>query len=877
LTQHFAPISLGAPGEEISKKDLIAVVQRFKYFHQQRLQRLQNFLQPRQLEFLQLLPLLFHVNHPALPGFVSLSAPAGVSDYQPDKTTLSAAKQFAKTFVYNQTGSPAAQIYSLFLMGSVGSVAFSKHSDIDIWLCHQPDLSPKALTLLQNKALAVEKWAADLRIEVHFFLINADQFKCGVHAPLSADSSGDTQHYLLLEEFYRTAIYVAGRYPVWWLVPAEYEQSYPDYVRHLLAKRFISEQTVIDFGGLQQMPESEFISAALWQIYKSLKAPHKSLLKLWLMESYADSYPQPRWLSRQLKRAIYQGEFSVDSLDPYSLIYQQVESYLRGLNKPQHLNLARECFYLKIMGVRESELDDGTRQFRSRYLREMAERWRWPADLLDNIGNRQYWMLEKACMEHQIIREQLQDCLGMMLKLTSVHTLERGPLEHPELKLINRKLRAALDVTPGKVEVLTTRGMIQDAPSVLILREHDRDEEEASVWELCREHEAGVATKITQSGNLIELICWLVLNGISQHSYKFKLSSVRLPLNVTELQALLNLIGEFLNRLRPDKEPDLSVYTQANRFCGALLLVNLAGRQAREANERVVIGIRSDPFSYGEHGGSLVETAVKISVTSWGEVWVREYNGFTEFLECMLEAFNKSAAPRRAESLQVHCYTQALAKSINARIQQFFKQLLDCFDDAVERKPRYLFAADGGYYLCFFSDNLVKFKRLDNQQQLLRELGAAQAVFTPVVFGDWVLEQSFIPLLYRRAQAGLIRVFYYASAKTLTVYVIDEKGSLFIAQHPKASAGQVLTDYMRFLKYLLAQAKLPAATGVDCLEIIKPAGGAVRIQPADVNPPGDATVNPALADAPCRLLGVEDASQLQTVHFLRYKLKVESG
>jgi adenylate cyclase class 1 len=50
--------------------------------------------------------------------------------------------------------------------------------------------------------------------EVHFFLIDSEEFIQGASSPLSSESSGQTQHYLLLEEFYRTALFIAGRTPL---------------------------------------------------------------------------------------------------------------------------------------------------------------------------------------------------------------------------------------------------------------------------------------------------------------------------------------------------------------------------------------------------------------------------------------------------------------------------------------------------------------------------------------------------------------------------------------------------------------------------------------------------------------------------------------
>lgn len=99
-----------------------------------------------------------------------------------------------------------------------------------------------------------------------FFLVDAGQFVRGENTPISKESSGETQHYLLLEEFYRTSIYVAGRTPVWWLVPPDQERHYGQYVQHLLENRFVAEAEVLDFGDLNHMPTARFVSATLWHI-----------------------------------------------------------------------------------------------------------------------------------------------------------------------------------------------------------------------------------------------------------------------------------------------------------------------------------------------------------------------------------------------------------------------------------------------------------------------------------------------------------------------------------------------------------------------------------------------------------------------------------
>ena len=55
--------------------DLMAVKDRFLRINRERLNRVRDALNPAQRDFIDLLPLLFHTNHPLLPGYTSATTP----------------------------------------------------------------------------------------------------------------------------------------------------------------------------------------------------------------------------------------------------------------------------------------------------------------------------------------------------------------------------------------------------------------------------------------------------------------------------------------------------------------------------------------------------------------------------------------------------------------------------------------------------------------------------------------------------------------------------------------------------------------------------------------------------------------------------------
>jgi adenylate cyclase class 1 len=95
-------ITLGLPGESIDTENLTEVVRRFQNLHDLQLQHIQTYLTPSQSDFLDLLPLLFHCNHPQLPGFISSETPFGIPGYHPSSRTLECARQLSKDLITYQ-------------------------------------------------------------------------------------------------------------------------------------------------------------------------------------------------------------------------------------------------------------------------------------------------------------------------------------------------------------------------------------------------------------------------------------------------------------------------------------------------------------------------------------------------------------------------------------------------------------------------------------------------------------------------------------------------------------------------------------------------------------------------------------------------------
>ena len=310
---------------------------------------------------------------------------------------LAAARQLVQDFSCSVASvCPSQPIHGLFLMGSLGTLAQTAQSDMDVWICLAPDLSDAAVSALRKKCRRLEAWATSQGSEAHLFLIDAQ---------LRNDEGSEPRQRLLLDEFYRTAIWLAGRTPMWWWVPVQEEARYAEFTRGLLDAGLIGGDETIDLGHLAHIAPGEFVGAGLWQLFKGIESPHKSLLKLLLIEVYASEHPQVNCLSLDFKQRVYANQLDLDELDPYVVVYRRIERYLEGRGEAQRLELVRRSLYLKVDHAL-SNGEAGT-QWQRRLLKRLTREWGWDEHHLALLDHRSQWQAQQVSHERRALAREL--------------------------------------------------------------------------------------------------------------------------------------------------------------------------------------------------------------------------------------------------------------------------------------------------------------------------------------------------------------------------------------------------------------------------------------------------------------------------------------
>ncbi|POA22320.1 class I adenylate cyclase [Pseudomonas sp. FW300-N1A1] len=831
--------------EGIDRKVLSQLRARFLKLNDGRLARAMEGLSPRQQTVLTLLPLFFHVNHPLLPGYVSGSTPAGLSNYEPDAPALAEAQRLTRSFSYKaRHGNPPRPIHGLFLMGSLGTLAQADQSDMDLWVCHASDLSESELAELGKKCQLLEAWAASQGAEAHFFLIDPQRFVRGERdKPLSSEDCGTTQHYLLLDEFYRTAIWLAGRTPIWWLVPVYEEAGYDLYTHTLLSKRFIRADEVLDLGHLAHIPPGEFIGAGLWQLFKGIESPYKSVLKLLLTEVYASEHPHVECLSLRFKQAVFANRLDLDELDPYIVVYRRIEEYLASRGEPERLELVRRALYLKVNRKLTGNNGQRNSSWQRLLLEKLAHEWGWDRRQLAMLDSRSQWKVRQVAAERRALVNELNYSYRFLTQFARTEQ-SVSLINKRDLNVLGRRLYAAFERKADKIEFINP-GIAPDLAedTLTLVQSANKKEPGQTHWGLYNGNLGNLEWEhfapIKRCRELLELLTWCHRNGVIDSSTRLALHPGSSDLSEFEL---FNLLGSVQQTIAlPLTDVSEEQLLRASVPSEVLILVNVGIDPLKHHRDLNILMTteRTDSLSYAGVRENLVLTLDQVTLNSWNEVLVNRYDGAHALLDCLRDYLNALPNGPRQPQLRVHCFCHNRAPFIARRVED----ILDTAQNLLlsHLNHRYLIQVQQHYHVLELVPGQVRYVALNNLSALQDYLGKERTDYSPLHLDPMALEDQDLALILPMGQPGCIQVFYRALDTSAELYVLDEFNALWQQRQPYHDEQSLLVPLQRFLQSILyrREALLPmdAAQPVTPLEVVycqllpSGSGRARRVEP----------------------------------------------
>lgn len=579
------------------------------------------------------IPYLLHHNHPDLPGYVE-GGVSGIYLYEPEDISFDPIRKSFPAFNPRDLGSTLQvgrfPIHSLLLMGSIGAVAQTAASDYDYWVVYDESaLTPEETAALARKLSAIETWAAGQRMEVHFFLSDIARTRANDFGATDKESSGSSQANILKEEFYRTAVQVAGKDLLWWVLPHGLSDAgYEREKEELLLEGYLDESDVVDLGNVVAAPEEEYFGAILWQFNKALASPYKSALKMALLESLKGDEAS-RLLCDILKARIQSedetGEFDDD---PYLLMMREIQGFYERRNMPEALATLEKCFFLKALDQPITDtVDHANLSYKERAIRAALREWKWSGADLRVMNGYRTWEFQQIAA----LANSLHNFMILLYKRINSEALADSRINalitDTDLTVIGRKLFTLYAKKDDKIEYLKRvkdENVAVDAVSFVVTEKRGG----APTWSVYKGNiisqiKRGLSVEsqfLRRAADPVALMMWLTQNRIAARNTFFYLEPGSSPVSLADLQAL------------------------AARLFALFPAVELADLDGRDMLSQAVVNRLLVAVNFASHRWVAdLEKLHLVYTTNWGEAFCQQAEG-TAGLQKLLATLTRTPA-----------------------------------------------------------------------------------------------------------------------------------------------------------------------------------------------------------------------------------------
>ncbi|HCE2431728.1 TPA: class I adenylate cyclase [Vibrio parahaemolyticus] len=781
------------------------IIQRLDNLNQQRIDRALALMDSQSQQVFHLIPALLNYNHPVIPGYYDADVPYGVHglELNPIQQQFIDDIQLAIGQPLKTAEKPA--ILGLYTMGSTSSIGQSTSSDLDIWVCISPEMDCDERELLTNKCLLITDWAQSKGVEANFFLMDEERFRSNHSEEMTGDNCGSSQHLLLLDEFYRSAVRIAGQRLLWQIVPPEMEECYDEYVSQLCSDGYIDCSEWIDFGKLNRIPAEEYFGSNLWQLYKSIDSPYKSVLKAILLEAYSWEYPHTQLLSIDTKRRFFAHEPDLYGMDAYYLMLEKVTRYLERIQDDTRLDLVRRCFYLKTHEKLSREPDVGSVAWRREALSDMIAKWNWDDSVVAELDDRRNWKVEQVKVVHHALLDALMQSYRNLIQFARRNDITSA-ISPQDISILARKLYAAFEVLPGKVTLLNPQISPDLHEPDLSFIEVKEGGVNKSGWYLYKQpliaHRILGQPCLEHHEYLSKLVSWAFFNGLITESTRLHAVVREAQLDIDKFyQMVSDLRNTFALRKR---RPTMQALASPCEISQLAMFINFENDPTSELSGRSLkVDVKNtDIFSFGPEHKNLVGSVDLVYRNSWHEVRTLHFKGETAMLDALktiLGKMHQDALP--PESVDVFCYAKNMRGVMRNMVYQLLAECIDLRLKPVEQEKRRRFKAmrlGNQTYGLFFERRGVSVQKLENSIDFYRSISTNKLKGSPLLMLDREQEYQLPEAVDGFASEGLVQFFFEDNEDGFNIYVLDESNQVEVYHQFSGSKDEMIASVNSF-------------------------------------------------------------------------------
>lgn len=751
-------------------------------------------------EVLDLVPILIHYNHPAIPGYRKNGVPFGIDMFSPN--------DFQRKYLLEHGIDPDEKtesfwpVYALYAMGSTSSIAQGQSSDLDIWVCVSKDLPHFEMNLLAEKCKFISSFCKALGADVNLFVTAENRFISGEHGTMDTEDCGSAQSLFLLDEFYRSSFRICGRYIVWYMISVEDElQDYAKEVEKFYKLDFLIKDQWFDFGSVAKCSPVEYFGSGMWLVYKGIDHPFKAVLKILLMEVYASEYPNTILLSMDLKSSIISSKTFGLGHDSYYILYKKVSKYLVKIGDKERLNLVRRCFFLKLLEAVDGQQKSTLLTKRLTLLRRVALLWNWSRTYIDNISSKKNLNVGYLRILQTQLQESLLKSYRALLRFSVTHGIEYA-ITSDDAGVLSRKIYASIDKYPGKIMQIYKEAVsfLEEETLTLILpSENTVCRHGWHVYPCDMNNIELLSTRVVYiAQRAAEMVAWLTANNILSNRTKVYVAAKNSDVDFKKIKRLSDDIKRFFfSKTIKVREDNLR---RARNIVKSMVVLNFENDITRKlliSNSDLELG---DTLSCGRQKMCLIGSIDVISLNTWGEITCHSYSdgelGVVELLATILRSSALTDDPRDHTDLdkilKVSSYSEEHGDLIRYDLESTIKGLLNCFSDY---ESTYVFDVSDNTYEARVNDSksdvsIIRrsmFRASDDDVTILSRFGMRP---------EYALQ---VPAsVEHHATIGIMQYFFAREDEGWKIYIVNERNEVKIFYGFKGSRAALVNSINRF-------------------------------------------------------------------------------
>ncbi len=499
-----------------------------------------RYFTPEKLEIFIKIPFLIHINSPGYPGFVDSKTPAhGIWHFEESGFFKEAQKTkiFPKSII-ETINVKQSFVNGFYHIGSLGTFTQSGGSDFDFWvIIDKKKFSKERYENLEKKLDGILKHCREeYSQEVSFFIMDQKEIRQNFYASYEGEEALSAPKIFLKEEFYRTFLMIAGKIPLWAVLPEKIIDAQLN-MEGITSQALAMYDDLIDLGTIDRLPEEDVLKGLLWHICKSQEDPVKALIKSTMVFSYGFGKKiSKQLLCEKIKQDYPNAGIDDYGTDPYKSLFDRILEF-HELEEPKTVNLIKNAIFFRLCGYPDIKMPENKTPKLS-LLRKYISNWKLNKNQVAKLLAYNTWSeSEKLLLEQTIINRLAQMYNHALKSMADINAVFENPDEKTNWTILRNKTKHRLKKSPDKIPECSTFIRRQNISNLDII-------ETPNLWKLNIQTHDGQNMKTAYKHiHFLGLLGWIFENGlynrqtstITIHSDLWLYESLDKPVNIDSL------------------------------------------------------------------------------------------------------------------------------------------------------------------------------------------------------------------------------------------------------------------------------------------------------------------------------------------------------